>query len=107
MREKYGGRDQVHTANGSGMQISNIGHATTLHSPIRNLHLKKVLHVPSAHKNLISVHRIASDNNVFLEFHPNFFLVKDRATKTILHQRRCEGGLYPLGLSRGVLGRSK
>jgi hypothetical protein len=39
VREKYGGCDQVHIANGTGMQISNIGH-TTLHSPIRKLHLK-------------------------------------------------------------------
>ena len=28
-------------------------------------------------KNLISVHKLAADNNVFLEFHPDFFLVKD------------------------------
>jgi hypothetical protein len=35
-----------------------------------------------------------------LEFHPNFFLIKDKATRKILHQGRCEGGLYPLGLKR-------
>jgi histone deacetylase 1/2 len=99
MREKYGGRDQVHTANGSGMSISNIGH-TTLHTPIHDLHLKNILHVPSANKSLASVHRIASDNNAFLEFHPNYFLIKDRQTKTTLHQGRCDGGLYPLELSR-------
>jgi histone deacetylase 1/2 len=98
MREKYGGRDQVHVANGSGMHISNIGH-TILSSPSCNLHLKNVLHVPNAHKSLASVHCISSDNNVFLEFHPNVFFIKDRATKKILHQGRCEGGLCPLGLS--------
>jgi histone deacetylase 1/2 len=32
--EKYGGRDQVHTASGTGMFIKNIGH-TMLHSPVR------------------------------------------------------------------------
>jgi hypothetical protein len=51
VREKYGGRDQVHTANGAGMNISNIGHAT-LHTPNRKLYLKNVLHVPEAHKSL-------------------------------------------------------
>jgi hypothetical protein len=106
MKEKYGGRDQVHTANGTGMHISNIGH-TTLHSSVRDLHLKNVLHVPSARKNLASVHRITSDNNVFLEFHPKFFLIKDRATKTTLHQGRCEGGLYPLELSQKESKQSK
>jgi histone deacetylase 1/2 len=106
VREKYGGRDQVHTTNGAGMNISNIGHAT-LHTPNRNLHLKNILHVPKAHKNLASVHRITSDKNVFLEFHPNFFLIKDQATKTTLHQGRCEGGLYPLRLKQGSTSRSK
>jgi histone deacetylase 1/2 len=65
VKEKYGGRGQVHTANGSGMSISNIGH-TTLHTPTRDLHLNNILHVPSANKSLASVHRIASDNNAFL-----------------------------------------
>jgi hypothetical protein len=53
------------------MSISNIGH-TTLHTPTRDLHLNNILHVPSANESLASVHRIASDNNAFLEFHPNF-----------------------------------
>jgi hypothetical protein len=88
------------------MSISNIGH-TTLHTPTRDLHLNNTLHVPSAKKSLASVHRIASDNNAFLEFHPNFFLIKDRATKTTLHQGRCSGGLYPLELGREGVDRSK
>jgi histone deacetylase 1/2 len=82
------------------MDGGSIGHAT-LRTPNRNLYLENILHVPKAHKSLASVHRITSDNNVFLEFHPNFFLIKDRATKTTLHQGRCEGSLYPLGLSQG------
>lgn len=95
VREKYNGRDQVHTANGAGMSISNIGH-TVLHTPSSNLHLNNILHVPSTRKNLVSVHKLALDNNAFLEFHPNFFLIKDRATKKVLHKGRCHGGLYPL-----------
>ena len=77
------------------MKISNIGHSV-LHTPKKNLNLKNILHVPSANKSLLSVHRLTSDNDVFLEFHPNFFSIKDRATKQILHQERCEKGLYPL-----------
>ena len=84
VRDKYGGHDQVHTTNGSGMRISNIGHAS-LHTPVRNLLLRNILHVPSAHKSLASVHRLALDNNVYFEFHPNFFLIKDRATMGVLH----------------------
>ena len=64
--------------------------------PIRDLVLNRVLHVPEASKNLISVHKLAADNNVFLEFHPDFFLVKDQASKKTLLQGRCRRGLYPL-----------
>lgn len=48
VRDKYNGQDQVHTANGAGMRINNIGH-TILHTPKRDLHLKNILNVPSAH----------------------------------------------------------
>jgi hypothetical protein len=63
--------------------------------------------VPSANKSLASVHRIASDNNAFLEFHPNYFLIKDWESKTTLHQGRCSGGLYPIELNREGENRSK
>lgn len=94
MREKYSGNEQIHTASGSGMSISHVGHSV-LHTPDRNLILKDVLHVPSAKKNLVSVHRFTADNNAYLEFHPNFFLVKDMDTKKTILRGRRSGGLYP------------
>ena len=97
VRDKYKGADQVHTASGSGMRINNIGH-TVLHTPTKNLNLQNVLHVPNANKSLVSVHRLTSDNNTYVEFHPHYFLIKDRATKKTLHHGKCEGGLYPLKL---------
>jgi histone deacetylase 1/2 len=102
--DKYGGQDQVHTASGAGMKISNIGHSV-LHTPNKCLHLKNILHVPSANKSLLFVHRFSLDNNTFFEFHPHHFLIKDRVTKETLHQGRCEQGLYPLK-SRSSLPRS-
>lgn len=77
------------------MNISNIGHAT-LHTPAADLYLKNILHVPKVQKNLVSVHKLALDNHVFLEFHPNFFLIKDQVTKRVLHRGRRHGDLYPL-----------
>jgi hypothetical protein len=64
VREAYNGNDQIYTASGSGMHITHVGHSIirTLH---RNLALNHVLHVPQATKNLASVHRITSNNNVF------------------------------------------
>jgi hypothetical protein len=37
-----------------------------------------ILHVPQAQKNLCSVNRLAHDNNVFLEFHPHHFCIKEQ-----------------------------
>jgi hypothetical protein len=73
----YIGTDQIHTANGSGMNITHIGNTITptLH---RNLILNNVLHVPTTHKNLISVHRFTLDNNAFIEFHLYFLFIKDQ-----------------------------
>ena len=96
-RDKYHGQDKVPTASGSGMIISHVGNAS-IHTPMHNrdLILKDVLCVPSAHKNLVSVHRLAKDNKAFLEFHPSFFLIKDQVSKRVILHGRCEGGLYPL-----------
>jgi histone deacetylase 1/2 len=60
------------------------------------------LHVPSTKKNLISIHKLALDNNVFFEFHPNFFLIKDRDMKTTLLEGPCRKGLYPLPPETGA-----
>jgi hypothetical protein len=77
------------------MHISHIG-KSTIHTPCQQLELNKILHVPQASKNLISVHRLASNNNVFHEFHPRFFCMKDLDSRNTLLKGPCRGGLYPL-----------
>ena len=77
-------------------QVWRLNRLVIVHAHNRNLHLNNVLYVQQASKSLVSVHKLASDNNVFLEFHPNYFFIKDRETKRVLLQGRCEGGLYPL-----------
>ena len=64
MKEKYHGREKIHAANGTGMGISHVGHAF-VDSLSKPLHLRNVLHVPQATKNLVSIHRLTRDNNVF------------------------------------------
>ena len=98
IRDRYNGNEQVHAANGAGMNICHIGHSS-LQSPHSQIHLKNILHVPQTSKNLVSVHRSARDNNAFLEFHPNHFFIKEQGTKRTLLRGRSEGGLYPLELS--------
>jgi len=98
VRDRYHGSDQVHAANGSGMEIDHIGHSV-LQSSNGKINLQNILHVPKADKSLISVNRLTRDNNVFIEFHPNHFSIKEQQTKKTVHSGRCERGLYPLKLS--------
>ena len=85
----------MHTTSGSGMEIQHVGHGI-LRSPARNLQLKNILHVPTAHKDLLSVNRLARDNHVFFEFHPDHFCVKEQATRKTLLTGPCRRGLYPV-----------
>jgi histone deacetylase 1/2 len=96
VKENYTGNDQVHAANGHGMHIHHIGQTTIPTSSSHSLRLEGILHVPSVTRSLLSVRRFTLDNKVYIEFHPHFFLVKDRDTKTILLSGRCHGGLYRL-----------
>ena len=93
--EKYPGKEQVQVANGTGLSILHTGHSL-ISTSSRPLKLRNILHVPNISKNLISVHRFATDSNVFFEFHPTYFLVKDQATRSLLLQGKREGGLYHL-----------
>jgi hypothetical protein len=83
VREKYGGSDQVHTTSGSGMPISYFGQSI-IHTHDRDLILKDILHVPSTSKNIVSTHKFTYEDNAFFEFHPWYFLLKDRDTKNLL-----------------------
>jgi hypothetical protein len=93
--DAYQGRDQVHNASGQGMPIAHIGHAI-LPTPHKSLQLRNILHVPTASMNLLSAHKLALDNNVFIEIHPFFFLIKDQDTQQIVFRGPFYGGLYPL-----------
>ena len=84
-------------ANGAGLSISYIGHSKL---PGSSLHLKNILHVPHISKHLLSVFRLVSDNDIFIEFHRSFFLVKDKATRRVLLRGRSHGGLYPIPFGR-------
>ena len=91
VHERYDGKDQVQVANGAGLSISHIGHSRL---PGSSLKLHNILHVPHISQHLLSVYRLFCHNDVFVEFHHHFFLVKDKATRrVILHGRSYGGGL--------------
>lgn len=89
------GGDQIQVANGAGLSISHIGHSS-IAGLDRPLYLNHVLYAPQINRHLISVQKPASDNNAYVEFHANFFLVKDTTTKAILLRGKCRNGLYML-----------
>lgn len=63
------GKDKLIVGNGDRIDISKIG-LTTFQCVNQqgNLKLKEVLHVPKIAKNLISVSRLTTDNDVLIEF---------------------------------------
>jgi hypothetical protein len=66
----------IQVANGAGLSISHIGHSILAGSSLK---LQNILHVPHISKHLLSVYRLVSDNDVFVEFHRHFFCVKTRS----------------------------
>jgi hypothetical protein len=77
VRDRYNGNEQIHTANGTGMDIHHVGHSV-FHTPSHDLHLKNILHVPKASNSLLSTSRLTKDNHAFVEYWPNSFLSRIR-----------------------------
>jgi hypothetical protein len=73
MHDPYLSNDKIHALNGSGMDITHIDNSI-IPTPSRHLMLTNVLHVPSTHKNHISIHCFTLDNDTFVAFYPYFFL---------------------------------
>lgn len=84
---EYSGNEVIRVGNGQGLKILHTGLAN-LPTPSRNFQLSSLLHVPEIQKNLISVYQFTHDNNVFIEFHPSCFRVKDIRTRRLLLQGR-------------------
>ena len=93
---EYDGTDEVVIDDGSGLTVSHIG-SLTLKSPKQKFILCDTLCVPNICKNLIYVHHFTSHNNVFIEFHPFYFLVKDQTTGVTLLRGACESDIYHRG----------
>jgi histone deacetylase 1/2 len=89
--------DRVHTDRPC-MHVSHIGHAFLPTHISRNLILSNILHVSAVKNNLLTVKKFTRDNDVFVEFHPSNFFVKDRATKNVLLRGRYCRGLYALDI---------
>ncbi|XP_019173195.1 PREDICTED: uncharacterized protein LOC109168598 [Ipomoea nil] len=99
--DSYNGGDTPRVGDGSGLVISSVGRSS-VPTPSRSLSLSRVFLVPGLSHSLLSVQRFGTDNNVFFEFHPSCFSVKDRVTRAVLLKGGSSGGLYTLPVSRPV-----
>ena len=93
IHSEYDGTDKVILGDRSGLAVSHIGSLALL-SPSRTFTLRDTLCVPNLCKNLISVHHLTKENNVFVELHPFHFFVKDTTTRAILLRGACNNGIY-------------
>ena len=91
----YTGPDQLYVGNGQGLHISSTG-SSKFHINSAHFKLNDILHVLLITKNLLSIHKFTSDNNVYVEFHPNFCMVKDIQTHQLLMRGEHKDGLYLL-----------
>ena len=91
--QSYNGNDKVTIGNGTQLPIL---HTSTkiFKSLSKVFKLKRVLHAPHLAPNLVSVSQFCAENNTFVEFHPQFFLVKEQVTKKVLLKGRLKQGLY-------------
>lgn len=95
----YAGPDELIVGNGKGLKISKVG-KLELSSATKTFNCDNVLFVPNISKNIISVSKFASQNQVSIQFLPNCFLVKDLQTGTVLLKGPCVDGVYSWPLSR-------
>jgi hypothetical protein len=95
IHSEYDGTDEVVISDGSGLKVTHVG-SMSLSSFSKSFLLHNTLYIPNIHKNLVSVHNFTRSNNVYIEFHPFYFLVKDRNTGTTILRDDCQDGVYPL-----------
>jgi hypothetical protein len=93
--EPYLGNDNLHVGDGKGLPISHISH-TKICTPHRSFTLSNVLHVLEIKKHFLFIQIFYLDNNVYFEFHPFVFYVKDLNTNEVLLSGHSQYGLYAL-----------
>ncbi|XP_019191716.1 PREDICTED: uncharacterized protein LOC109186244 [Ipomoea nil] len=95
--ETYTGGDVLKIGNGTGLDVSRIGH-TVIHSNSnsKSLSMSNILCVPNLTLPLLSVYRFTNENDVYFEFHKNLFYVKDCKTQVVLLKGSTSGGVYKL-----------
>ncbi|KAH9769757.1 retrovirus-related pol polyprotein from transposon RE2 [Citrus sinensis] len=83
IRDQFTGANQLIIGNGQGLPITHVGDAFFLFKSSNSTHkhsliaLKDILLVSSITKNLLSISKLTTDNNLSVEFLGNVYFVKD------------------------------
>lgn len=73
------------------MNIHHIGHSS-LQTPVQSLQLNNVLHIPQVTRNLLSIHRLANDNNISLSFIRPIFLLRIDSRRDFFYKASVKEG---------------
>lgn len=94
----YKGSDKLVVGNRQQLIISHVGDALlpTHSQNTKHLYLKYALYVPEITKNLISISKLLSDNEINVEFYNNVCLVEEKNQGRALLEGVAKGGLYQL-----------
>lgn len=87
MHQPYEGGEAVVIEDETNQSITHTGFVT-LPTPTKSIVLNDILWVPNIQKDLIYVYGLCNTNQVFVEFFPSKFQVKDLSTGTQLIQGR-------------------
>ena len=99
LQHDYKGKEKIFVGNRQSLSISHTG-SSFISSAKKPLLLNNILYAPKITKNLLSVSQITRDNNVFVEFHSDHCLFKDKNTKRVLLQGILKRGLYQHDISK-------
>lgn len=93
----YNGSERVFLGNGNLLSIHCVGHCYLLPTHHKCFPtLRHILHTPHLIHNLLSMDKLCSDTNMYIEFHNDVFFIKDFSKKEILMQGINERDLYKL-----------
>ena len=95
MQQPYKGNNHVTVGNGQALPINNIGNGI-LKTPLFNFNLRNIRHVPRIASNLLSIHKLAKDNNCRCRFDADYFCIQYLHLGRVLNKGLSENGLYPI-----------
>ena len=78
LHSPYHGGDKVTVGNSKQLPITHVDTSMLNTNSNSFLCIPNILHVPSIHKNLLSVSQLIRDYNVVAEFHSNVCLIRDK-----------------------------